>query len=50
MSETPSETAEVPLLQTDFERITTLVSTEFQLEEALLEHNIPTYYLKIWKR
>lgn len=46
MSETPSETAEVPFLQTDFERITTLVSTEFQLEEALLEHNIPTYYLK----
>ncbi|MEM3641522.1 MAG: hypothetical protein QXH37_06350 [Candidatus Bathyarchaeia archaeon] len=32
--------------QTDFEKITTLVSAEFQVEEALLEHNIPTYYLK----
>jgi len=46
MSEIPSETAEAPFVQTDFERITTLVSTEFQIEEALLEHNIPTYYLK----
>lgn len=32
--------------QIDFEKITTLVSAEFQVEEALLEHNIPTYYLK----
>jgi Zn-dependent protease len=46
MNEVPSETAEAPFPQTDFERITTLVSTEFQIEEALLEHNIPTYYLK----
>jgi Zn-dependent protease len=46
MSEVPSETAEAPFVQADFERITTLVSTEFQIEEALLEHNIPTYYLK----
>jgi hypothetical protein len=46
MSEIPSETAEAPFIQTDFERITTLVSTEFQIEETLLEHNIPTYYLK----
>jgi len=46
MSEIPSETAETPFVQADFERITTLVSTEFQIEEALLEHNIPTYYLK----
>jgi hypothetical protein len=46
MSEIPSETAEAPFVQADFERITTLVSTEFQIEEALLEHNIPTYYLK----
>lgn len=46
MSEIPSETAEAPFVQTDFERITTLVSGEFQIEEALLEHNIPTYYLK----
>lgn len=30
----------------EFEKITTIVSTEFQIEEALIEHNIPTYYLK----
>lgn len=46
MSEIPSETAGAPFIQTDFERITTLVSAEFQVEEALIEHNIPTYYLK----
>jgi hypothetical protein len=46
MSEIPSGTAEAPFVQADFERITTLMSTEFQIEEALLEHNIPTYYLK----
>lgn len=39
-------TPEAPIVQTDFERISTLVSAEFQLEEALMEHNIPTYYLK----
>ena len=44
-----NETAKAPeqyTLQEDFERVTTLVSTEFQIEEALIEHNIPTYYLK----
>jgi hypothetical protein len=46
MSEIPSEPAETPFAQTEFEQITTLVSEEFQIEEALLEHNIPTYYLK----
>jgi membrane-associated protease RseP (regulator of RpoE activity) len=46
MSEIPSETVEATFAQTDFEQITTLVSGEFQIEEALLEHNIPTYYLK----
>jgi hypothetical protein len=46
MSETPIEPAEAPFSQTDFEQITTLVSGEFQIEEVLLEHNIPTYYLK----
>jgi Zn-dependent protease len=47
MSETPSKPAEeVPFAQAEFEQITTLVSGEFQFEEALLEHNIPTYYLK----
>ncbi|MDI6846979.1 MAG: site-2 protease family protein [Candidatus Bathyarchaeia archaeon] len=47
MSEIPNEKAETPFTQqTDFERITTLVSAEFQIEEALIEHNVPTYYLK----
>jgi len=43
----PNETAEPHVTQqTDFERITQTVSVEFQIEEALLEHNVPTYYLK----
>jgi hypothetical protein len=46
MSETPAEPTEAPFTQADFERITTLVSGEFQIEEALLEHSIPTYHLK----
>jgi membrane-associated protease RseP (regulator of RpoE activity) len=47
MGEISDETAETYVTQqTDFERITNLVSTEFQIEEALLEHNVPTYYLK----
>ncbi|MEM2994938.1 MAG: site-2 protease family protein [Candidatus Bathyarchaeia archaeon] len=38
---------ETPIAQqTSFEQITTLVSAQFQIEEALLEHGIPTYYLK----
>jgi len=46
MSEISSEEVETPFAQTDFEQITTLVSAEFQIEETLLDHNIPTYYLK----
>jgi hypothetical protein len=47
MNELPNEKAETSFTQqTDFERITTLVSAEFQIEEALIEHNVPTYYLK----
>ncbi|RLI43382.1 site-2 protease family protein [Candidatus Bathyarchaeota archaeon] len=45
MSET-DQNSQQPLQQTDFEEITTLVYAEFQVEEALMEHNIPTYYLK----
>ena len=45
MSETPNE-GETQITQTNFEQITKLVSAEFQIEEALIEHNIPTYYLK----
>jgi hypothetical protein len=40
------ETAESIPTQTDFERITAIVSAEFQVEEALMEPNIPTYFLK----
>ncbi len=47
MTGTPSETAEAPFVQqNDFENITQMVHAEFQVEEALMEHNIPTYYLK----
>jgi hypothetical protein len=46
MSEIPSESAETSFAQTDFEQISILVSEAFQIEEALLEHNVPTYYLK----
>lgn len=45
MSEIPTE-GEIQITQTNFEQITKLVSIEFQIEEALIEHNIPTYYLK----
>lgn len=33
-------------LQTDFDKVTTVVSGAFQVEEALIDHDIPTYYLK----
>lgn len=47
MAETPSETGQSPSIQqTDFEKITQLVSAHFQTEESFLEHGIPTYYLK----
>jgi membrane-associated protease RseP (regulator of RpoE activity) len=46
MSEMSNENAEELPSQTDFERITAVVSAEFQVEEALIEHEIPTYYLK----
>ena len=45
MNETPSGLLE-QTQQTDFEKLTMLVSEHFQVEEALLEHNIPTFYLK----
>jgi membrane-associated protease RseP (regulator of RpoE activity) len=47
MTEAPEETAETPFVQQgEFEKITQMVSAEFQVEEALLAHSIPTYYLK----
>lgn len=45
MNETPSGLKE-QTHQTYFEELTMLVSGYFKIEEALLEHNIPTFYLK----
>ena len=48
MSEIPSEIANTqPFQQADFEKITQLVAAEFQIQEALMEHGTPTYYL-VW--
>jgi Zn-dependent protease len=48
MTAAPSETAEQQPFteQTDYEKITGLVTAEFQIEENLLLQNVPTYYLK----
>src|SRR4030067_2845700 len=47
MTETPSDIPEVQdFKQTDFERISQLVASEFQVEEALLDQGTPTYYIK----
>ena len=47
MAEAPDETAEATFIQqADFERISQMVSARFQVEESLLEHGIPSYYLK----
>lgn len=32
--------------QTEFEKLEEIVREDFQIEEALIEHNIPTFYLK----
>jgi len=45
MNET-AETSDQYIPQIDFEKLTTIVSAEFQVEEALIEHNVPTYYLE----
>ena len=47
MTETPNEKSEMSAFQqTDFERITQIVTAEFQVENALMEYGTPTYYLK----
>jgi len=46
MNEGSSGNTETAQLQTDFERVTAIIVTEFQVEESMLEHGIPTYYLK----
>lgn len=45
MSETPNKTAEMSFTQADFDQITKLVTSEFRVEEGLMEHSLPTYYL-----
>lgn len=37
---------EESFVRMDFEKLSSIVSEEFQLEEALIEHNVPTFYLK----
>jgi Zn-dependent protease len=47
MSETPNQEPETPTFQqTEFERITQIVTSEFQIDEALLNRGTPTYFLK----
>ncbi|HLN45556.1 MAG TPA: site-2 protease family protein [Candidatus Sulfotelmatobacter sp.] len=47
MTKTPKENHEIPALQqTDFERITQIVRSEFEVEEALIQNGTSTYYLK----
>jgi membrane-associated protease RseP (regulator of RpoE activity) len=48
MSEIPSDIADAKTFQqADFEKITQLVASEFQIQEALMEYGTPTYYL-VW--
>ena len=47
MASTPENSSAIPLLQqSDFEKITRVVTEQFQIEESLMEHGLPTYYLK----
>lgn len=47
MTETPNGKEEPFVFQqSDFEKITTLVAAEFQVEESLMENGVPTYHLK----
>ena len=47
MSESPRESSDVSVVgQTDFERLKQLASARFLVEEALMDHNLPTFYLK----
>src|SRR4030042_2868713 len=47
MADNPSDILEAQdFQQSDFEKITQLVITEFQVEESLMDQGVPTYYLK----
>jgi membrane-associated protease RseP (regulator of RpoE activity) len=45
MSEPSNNAAVHSLTQVDFDQITKLVSSEFQVKEALMEHGVPTFHL-----
>ena len=48
MTEIPSDTSDAQApQQADFEQITRLVTSEFQIEESLIAQGTPTYYL-VW--
>ena len=47
MTDNPSDIFEAQNFeQSDFEKITQLIVTEFQVEESLMDQGVPTYYLK----
>jgi membrane-associated protease RseP (regulator of RpoE activity) len=47
MAGAPGETVQTPpIQQADFEKITQTVSAHFQTEDSLMEHGLPTYYLR----
>ena len=47
MTETPNGKEEPFVFQqSDFEKITALVTAEFQVEDSLMENGVPTYHLK----
>ena len=41
-----SNTLQAQAYMQDFEKLNSIVSKEFQIEEGLIEHNIPTFYLE----
>ena len=44
MSETPGEASDI--VQSNFNQVTSMVNSFFQVEESMLDGGIPTYYLK----
>jgi len=45
MSAMSTENVETSSTQADFEQVTSVVSSEFRVEEALMENGVPTYHL-----
>jgi len=45
MSALPNENVEVSSTQVSFEQVTGVVSSEFRVQEALMDNGIPTYFL-----